>query len=201
MSDLGNQALQALTEFADFLDQSHLTVDEYKRFTGVLRDWPNKLWEQGFQEELRDILAARELAKLPPLTVEDVERARQYFLGNPPKEQAVDLPLPAGKYRLLQGQFERLTLNPGDKKLLTQLATEAGSFVGRSLDHIRQFRGFAGRAFIALSGRKPETPDVVFAMGVLVALVDVAMSAEGFLQARIDRMVGEDSPFPETDWI
>jgi hypothetical protein len=49
-----------------------LSVEEAQRLHAVLAEWPDDLQATGVEEELRDVLAARELSQMRPLTVADV---------------------------------------------------------------------------------------------------------------------------------
>jgi hypothetical protein len=54
-----------------------LEAEEVARLCRVLREWPPELIEQGIDEELEDVLAGRNLARLNPLTVEDALAIRK----------------------------------------------------------------------------------------------------------------------------
>ncbi|MBN9121621.1 MAG: hypothetical protein J0I06_21155 [Planctomycetes bacterium] len=56
-----------------------LNSDEIVRLVRVLWDYPPAEQKQELHEELRCILAARELATKPPLTNEAVDKAREAF--------------------------------------------------------------------------------------------------------------------------
>lgn len=62
-----------------------LTAAELARLQSVFVIWPPELIVQGLQEEVADIMAAREIAKMPPITAADAElirqRARELGLG------------------------------------------------------------------------------------------------------------------------
>lgn len=53
-----------------------LSSDEVARLHEALEMWPADQYERAVKEELVDILAARELAQMPPLTHEDCVRFR-----------------------------------------------------------------------------------------------------------------------------
>jgi hypothetical protein len=56
-----------------------LTAAEIERLRSALRDYPPFDSERELEEELRCILAARELAGKPELTNEQVDRAKEAF--------------------------------------------------------------------------------------------------------------------------
>jgi hypothetical protein len=58
----------------------HLTGEEVSRLGAVLVTWPSDLWGRGLSEEVENILAARELSRVPPLTMDDI-RAIQDIWG------------------------------------------------------------------------------------------------------------------------
>jgi hypothetical protein len=51
----------------------YLSKPEIDRLQRVFAKWPQSDWVRGLQEEVADIIAARELAALPPLTLNDIE--------------------------------------------------------------------------------------------------------------------------------
>jgi hypothetical protein len=55
----------------------NLNANEVQRLWGILDTWSSDLWGQGVDEELTDILAARELSKLKPLTLEDARELQK----------------------------------------------------------------------------------------------------------------------------
>jgi putative addiction module component (TIGR02574 family) len=70
---------------AELVRAHDLTTDEIVRLIQVLWDYEPAAQKQELQEELRCILAARELAKKPALTNETVDKAREAFtLGRVP---------------------------------------------------------------------------------------------------------------------
>lgn len=80
---------------------------------------------------------------------------------------------------ILQSQFDRLARNPGDARLLKQLAAEFGSAVVRSRpEALRHFRLAAASALRSVEVMKPETPGAVYTSGALAALLDAAGCAE-----------------------
>lgn len=66
----------------DELRRRHrLTEEEAARLRRVFTDWPAELVEQGLEEELADIKAARELAELKPLSVDDLREIAEIVNG------------------------------------------------------------------------------------------------------------------------
>lgn len=55
-----------------------LTESEIGRLQRVFVDWPQSDWTRGLVEEIEDIMAARELKKMKPLTLADLEAIRDY---------------------------------------------------------------------------------------------------------------------------
>lgn len=89
---------------------------------------------------------------------------------------------------LLQSQFDRLSHNPGNTRLLKQVAVEFGSAVVRSRpESLRHYRVAAATALRAIEETKPETPELMYARGVLSALLDAAVCAEETLTAERER--------------
>jgi putative addiction module component (TIGR02574 family) len=64
---------------AELVRTHDLTPDEIMRLIQVLWDYEPAVQKQELREELRCILAARELAKTPALTNETVDKAREAF--------------------------------------------------------------------------------------------------------------------------
>lgn len=56
-----------------------LNASEVQRLLSVLDAWPEDLWNQAVYEELGDILAARDLSHLNPLTLEDARELQSIF--------------------------------------------------------------------------------------------------------------------------
>jgi hypothetical protein len=56
-----------------------LNASEVQRLLSILDAWPEDLWNQGVNEELGDILAARVLSQLKPLTLEDARELQSIF--------------------------------------------------------------------------------------------------------------------------
>lgn len=84
---------------------------------------------------------------------------------------------------LLQQQFERLGRNPGDSRLLKQLAVALGAALIRSRpEAIRAYRVAAASALRACEEAKAETTSAA-----LAALFDTAASAEEALTAERER--------------
>lgn len=64
---------------AELVRAHDLTPDEIVRLIQVLWDYKPAVQKQELEEELRCILAARELAKKPALTNETVDKAREAY--------------------------------------------------------------------------------------------------------------------------
>lgn len=60
-------------------DTGRLTDAEIERLQWVFEAWPEEEWERGLVEEIKDVLAARELAKMPPFTLDHVRRGQEAF--------------------------------------------------------------------------------------------------------------------------
>ncbi len=77
---LSDEIIVSLEAFVDLLEQTSITVKEYQRLTQAIREWPTDCpVEQCVKETIADIVAARELAKLPPLMIEDCEKVKKHF--------------------------------------------------------------------------------------------------------------------------
>jgi putative addiction module component (TIGR02574 family) len=66
-------------ELARLIRAHDLNSDEIVRLVRVLWDYPPEAQQAELQEELRCVLAARDLAKRPKLTNETVDKAREAF--------------------------------------------------------------------------------------------------------------------------
>lgn len=75
---------EAETTIESYTQTHSLSVSEVRRLHEALAVWPPGEFERGLREELADILAARELAQLPPLTHEDCVRFRAFVNENRP---------------------------------------------------------------------------------------------------------------------
>jgi len=71
------QARGPKTRIAQLATRHQLAPREIGRLYRVMSEWPEDLVDQGLTEELGDILAARELANMKPLTMEDVALIRE----------------------------------------------------------------------------------------------------------------------------
>lgn len=50
----------------------YLSTTEIARLQRVFAEWPEADWTRGLVEEIEDVMAARELAKMKPLTVSEL---------------------------------------------------------------------------------------------------------------------------------
>jgi hypothetical protein len=55
------------------LAEAHdMAGEEVSRLEAVFVTWPSDLWDRGLSEEVENILAERELSRMPPLTMDDI---------------------------------------------------------------------------------------------------------------------------------
>ena len=89
---------------------------------------------------------------------------------------------------LLEQQFERLSRNPGDVRLLKRLAVELGASLIRSKpEAIRAYRVAAASALRVFEAAQANDPAIAKTRAALETLLDTAASAEEALTAERDR--------------
>ncbi len=100
--------------------------------------------------------------------------------------------------KLLRQQFERILVNPGDRRLLRQLCVEVGvRGFGDSVAAVQEWRVVVASVLyrLILECIKPRSAEVAYAEGVLSALLDVAAAKEEEIRHRI-ALEDEPDPWP-----
>jgi hypothetical protein len=64
-------------KIAQIASTYQLVGGEIQRLCNILKTWPKDIWDQGVNEELENLLAARELSRLKPLTIEYFEELKE----------------------------------------------------------------------------------------------------------------------------
>lgn len=94
--------------------------------------------------------------------------------------------------KLLESQFNRLAANPGDKRLIKQLAVEFGAEATRAdVAKIREYRVYAASALRQIENL-PVNEETIYVTGALHALLDAAACAEESWRFFIERKAEEE---------